>query len=127
MAEMGVSVVIPTKNRAVYVANTVSLLVDQTVKPLEILQYLATLLLPPPRETPRRLLVPFCGSGSEVLAALQAGWDEVVGVDMVDDYLDIARARVRHWDVSGRVELEAELFSQERVEREPEMVQERLF
>lgn len=34
---MGVSVVIPTKNRAAYVANTVSLLVDQTAKPLEII------------------------------------------------------------------------------------------
>jgi len=70
--------------------------IHPTVKPLEILRYIATLLLPPPRETPRRLLVPFCGSGSEVLAALQDGWDEVVGIDMVDDYLDIARARVQH-------------------------------
>ena len=36
-------------------------------KPLALCRYLATLILPPIRETPRRLLVPFCGTGSEII------------------------------------------------------------
>jgi len=103
--------------------------IHPTVKPLEILRYIATLLLPPERETPRRLLVPFCGSGSEVLAALQAGWDEVVGIDMVDDYLAIARARVKHWDITGAVDVDAPLFNPPSQRQEPVAVarQRRLF
>lgn len=43
------------------------------VKPLDLCRYLATLLLPPRRDTPRRLVVPFAGSGSEMIGALLAG------------------------------------------------------
>jgi site-specific DNA-methyltransferase (adenine-specific) len=66
-------------------------------KPLRLCQYLATLILPPARETPRRLLVPFCGSGSEIIGALLAGWDEVVGIETNTAYIDIAEYRIRHW------------------------------
>lgn len=68
-----------------------------TVKPLALARWLATLLLPPKRETPRRLLVPFSGSGSEMIGCLQAGWDEVVGIEMDPDYVAIARDRLAHW------------------------------
>jgi hypothetical protein len=37
------------------------------VKPLALCRYLATLLLPPASVAPRRLLVPFAGSGSEMI------------------------------------------------------------
>ena len=66
-------------------------------KPLALCWYLATLILPPVRETPRRLLVPFCGMGSEIIGALLAGWDEVVGIEMEQNYIDIAEWRIRHW------------------------------
>ena len=56
--------------------------------------WLAKLLLPPDSVSPRRLLVPFSGSGSEVIGALRAGWDEVVAVDQDEDYCEIARARI---------------------------------
>jgi site-specific DNA-methyltransferase (adenine-specific) len=67
-----------------------------TVKPIALATYLATLLLPPPRPDgqPRRLLVPFAGSGSEVIGALAAGWDEVVGIEREAEYVAIARRRV---------------------------------
>lgn len=53
------------------------------MKPLALCEYLARLILPPVRRdgAPRRLLVPFSGSGSEMIGALRAGWDEVVGIE----------------------------------------------
>lgn len=69
-----------------------------TVKPTDLTEYLARLILPPRRETPRRLLVPFAGSGSEMIGALRAGWDEVVGVELV--YFDLARERLTSADTA---------------------------
>jgi site-specific DNA-methyltransferase (adenine-specific) len=68
-----------------------------TVKPLSLTRYLATLILPPERDTLRRLLVPFCGSASEMIGALQAGWDEVVGIELDPEYVAIAEARLAYW------------------------------
>lgn len=68
-----------------------------TVKPLALARHLATLLLPPDAYAPRRLFVPFAGSGSEAIGAMLAGWDEVVGVELSDEYADIARARLAWW------------------------------
>ena len=65
-----------------------------TVKPLKLCEYLARMILPPERDTQRRLLVPFSGSGSEMLGALRAGWDEVVGIEMNADYCEIAWRRI---------------------------------
>lgn len=68
-----------------------------TVKPLALTEYLARLLLPPSRDTPRRILTPFAGSGSEMIGALQAGWDETVGIEREREYVEIARARLEHF------------------------------
>lgn len=68
-----------------------------TVKPIELATYLARMLLPPPGPEPRRILVPFSGSGSEMIGAVLAGWDEVVGVEMSEEYIAIATARLKHW------------------------------
>lgn len=64
-----------------------------TVKPLALCEYLARLILPP---KPGVLLVPFAGSGSEVIGALRAGWPEVVGIEREAEYVEIARRRVAH-------------------------------
>lgn len=70
--------------------------IHPTCKPLELLRYLATLSLPPKQDgRARRILVPFSGSGSEVVAAVQAGWDEVTGVEMTPIYNEMAEARLR--------------------------------
>lgn len=81
--------------------------VHPTVKPIALAAYLARLLLPPPRDgAPRRILVPFSGSGSEMIGCLVAGWDEVVGIerDMEFGYVAIAEARLRAWSdvLAGR-------------------------
>jgi DNA modification methylase len=67
------------------------------LKPLALNRYLANLILPPPRETPRRLLVPFSGSGSEMIGGLLAGWENVTGIEMEPEYVSIAEARILHW------------------------------
>lgn len=65
-----------------------------TLKPLALCEYLARLILPPPRETPRRLLVPYSGSGSEMIGALKAGWDHVTGIEREARYVEIAEKRL---------------------------------
>ena len=105
------------------------------VKPLSLVKFLAELVLPPAREgEPRRVLVPYSGSGSEIIGCLLAGWDEAIGIEldekplmepdpdrpgkerpvkdadgetvMVDaGHCDVAEARIRHWT---REELGAE-------------------
>lgn len=73
-----------------------------TLKPISLTTYLARMILPPPRVggPPRRLLVPYCGAGSEMIGALLAGWDEVVGIELDPDndgYIEIACLRIAHW------------------------------
>ena len=70
--------------------------IHPTVKPLALARYLARLILPPIQDA--RMVVPFCGSGSEVIGALQAGWSHVDGIDSWDVAVDIARSRVAHWN-----------------------------
>jgi site-specific DNA-methyltransferase (adenine-specific) len=65
-----------------------------TRKPVALCRWLARLILPPEPPGPRRLLVPYCGSGSEMLGALAAGWAEVVGIDSDPRWLQVARRRL---------------------------------
>ena len=67
------------------------------MKPIDLARYLATLLLPPDAYAPRRILVPFTGVGSEMIGAMLAGWEEIVGVEMDAEYVKIAEARLAHW------------------------------
>lgn len=70
-----------------------------TLKPIDLMKYLATLLLPPVEYAPRRIFIPFSGSGSEMIGAGLAGWEHVVGVefDKENGYVDIAEKRLEHW------------------------------
>lgn len=68
-----------------------------TVKPLALARWLATLLLPPDAYAPRRILIPFAGSGSECIGAMLAGWEDVVGVEREAEYVAIAEARLAWW------------------------------
>jgi site-specific DNA-methyltransferase (adenine-specific) len=67
------------------------------LKGIALCQWLATLLLPPDHINPRRILVPFAGSGSEMIGAGRAGWDIVNGVELLPEYAEIANARLSHW------------------------------
>jgi len=77
--------------------------VHPAVKPIDLCRYHAAMLLPPPRADgkPRRLLVPFSGSGSEMIGGLLAGWDEVVGIEINPEYVELAKARIAHWQEYG--------------------------
>lgn len=69
------------------------------LKPLDLCRYLARLMLPPPHAdgSPRRLLIPFSGTGSEAIGALLAGWDECVLIEAEPVYCDLAAARIAAW------------------------------
>lgn len=71
--------------------------VHPTIKAINLTRYLATLLLPPEDYAPRRLLVPFSGAGSEVIGAELAGWDDVTGIEMGEEYVNLANLRIEHW------------------------------
>jgi hypothetical protein len=73
-----------------------------TLKPLKLVQHLATLLLPPREYAPRRILVPFAGVMSEAIGAYLAGWEEIVGVEQDAEYCRIGEARVKFWSAGGR-------------------------
>ena len=68
-----------------------------TIKPLKLCKWLATLLLPPDRYSPRRLLVPFAGVMSEAIGAMLAGWEEIVGIELEEQYVPIGEARMKYW------------------------------
>jgi DNA modification methylase len=77
--------------------------IHPTKKPIELVTWLARLLCMPPRPggEPRRLLVPFCGTGAEVIGGAFAGFDAVEGIEMLEDYAGLARARARWWTQFG--------------------------
>lgn len=54
-------------------------------------------MLPPELDTPRRLLVPFAGSGSELIGARLAGWEQITGIELNPVYVHIARQRLAWW------------------------------
>lgn len=68
-----------------------------TIKPISLCTWLARLLLPPAAYAPRRLLVPFCGTGSEIVGAMRAGWEDIVGIEQDAGYCAIAEERLVWW------------------------------
>jgi hypothetical protein len=68
------------------------------VKPIALCQWLATLLLPPAAYAPRRLLVPFCGTASEMIGAvLTGGWEEILGIEQDPATVAVGTQRLRWW------------------------------
>lgn len=77
-----------------------------TVKPLSLTEYLARLIVPPKEyRAEARLLVPFSGSGSEMIGALMAGWLNVDGIELTPEYAELAEQRLAHWREELRPEL----------------------
>jgi hypothetical protein len=62
-----------------------------TVKPTDLMRYLCRLVTPPNGT----VLDPFMGSGSTGKAAILEGF-QFIGIDMTPEYVDIARARIKH-------------------------------
>jgi DNA modification methylase len=67
-----------------------------TVKPIALCQYLATLVLPPPSVPNHSILVPFSGSGSEMIGTMLAGWDNIIGVEQDKRFCEIAEIRLEY-------------------------------
>lgn len=63
-----------------------------TVKPLSLMTYLCRLVTPPHGT----VLDPFMGSGSTGIAACMENFD-FIGIDMEEEYVEIARHRIAHW------------------------------
>lgn len=63
-----------------------------TVKPIDLMVYLCRLITPPGG----RILDPFVGSGTTGIAAAREGF-EFYGIEVDEDYVEIARARLEHW------------------------------
>lgn len=68
-----------------------------TIKPVSLNTYLASMLLPPEEYAPRRILVPFSGTGSEVIGAKLAGWEDIVGVELEEESVDVSHKRIEYW------------------------------
>jgi site-specific DNA-methyltransferase (adenine-specific) len=69
-----------------------------TVKPLAVCEYMARLIVPPePYRDDAVLLVPYAGSGSEMIGAFQAGWRNIHGCELELEYVEIAEQRIAHW------------------------------
>lgn len=94
--------------------DTLRLNVHPTVKPIRIAEYLARLALPPAGDEPRRLLIPFAGSGSEMIGAALAGWDVITGIERETEYADIARARLAWWSKHSSYEAARKAYSARR-------------
>ncbi|MFA5187108.1 MAG: DNA methyltransferase [Patescibacteria group bacterium] len=63
-----------------------------TVKPLSLMRYLCRMFCPPEG----LILDPFTGSGSTGCAAVQEGMS-FAGIEQEEQYIEIAKARIRHW------------------------------
>lgn len=64
-----------------------------TVKPLKLMEYLITLVMPPKDGV---LLDPFAGSGSTILAAHRLGL-KAIGIEKSPEYCEIARDRIANY------------------------------
>jgi hypothetical protein len=76
-----------------------------SIKPISLCTWLATLLLPPAAYAPRRLLVPFSGTSSEMIGAVLAGWDDVLGIEQDAQYVATGKARLTYWDTQIAAQL----------------------
>jgi site-specific DNA-methyltransferase (adenine-specific) len=92
--------------------------IHPTQKPISLTKWLATLLLPPPEYAPRRIMIPFGGKMSEAIGALLAGWEEIVAIEMYQDYCDAGEARAAFWS-TRQLELPTSAPLRTRHERAP--------
>lgn len=69
------------------------------VKPIALCAYLAKLIKPPVEEA--HILIPFSGSGSEIIGSIKAGWKEWTGIEREKEYCDIANKRIVSFTEQG--------------------------
>lgn len=79
-----------------------------TVKPTDLMAYLCRLVTP----AGGIVLDPFMGSGSTGKAAMREGY-RFIGIDMTPEYVEIARARIKHEASKQQAPLQQSLFEGE--------------
>lgn len=72
-----------------------------TLKPIGINKILAKMILPPDTGKNGKLLIPYSGTGSEMIGAIQAGWNFVEGIEKEPNFADIAEKRIEFWRESN--------------------------
>ncbi len=65
-----------------------------TLKPIKLIYQIAKLLKMPVNQ---KVLFPFAGSGSEIIGFLKAGFTDVKGCEINQEYINIANARIKYW------------------------------
>lgn len=65
-----------------------------TLKPISLNTRILRLFKTP---NPQRILIPFCGSGSEIIGAIKAGFTDWDACEINPEYAAIAEARIEHW------------------------------
>lgn len=65
-----------------------------TVKPIALNEKILKLFKTPNKQ---RTLIPFVGSGSEIIGAIKAGYEDIEGCEINQEYIDIANARIKYW------------------------------
>jgi hypothetical protein len=66
--------------------------IHPTVKPLQLCEYLAKMIKPPFDDA--KIIIPFSGSGSEMIGAMRAGWKDITGIEIESSYIKIAKSRI---------------------------------
>lgn len=72
-----------------------------TVKPITLNKKILTLFKTP---NPQRISYPFCGSGSEIIGGILAGFTDYTACDNNPDYIKIALDRVKHYQTEYETE-----------------------
>ena len=73
-----------------------------TLKPIDLNAKILKLFKTPNEQ---KICYPFAGSGSEILGGLQAGFSQWVACELNQDYVNIANARIKHYQENEYVEI----------------------
>jgi len=85
-----------------------------TLKPIKLIYEISKLLKMP---TPQKVLFPFAGSGSEIIGFMKAGFTDIHGCEINQEYIDIAKARIKYWQ-SVNFNLEYKQTESEKIQKD---------
>ena len=90
-----------------------------TLKPIKLIYQIAKLLKMPVNQ---KVLFPFAGSGSEIIGFLKAGFTDVKGCEINQEYINIANARIKYWQsVNFNLEYKQTEFEKLQKDIQPEL------
>ncbi|HPG29478.1 MAG TPA: DNA methyltransferase, partial [bacterium] len=90
-----------------------------TLKPIKLIYQIAKLLKMPVNQ---KVLFPFAGSGSEIIGFLKAGFTDIHGCEINQEYIDIANSRIKYWQfVNFNLEYKQTEFEKIQKDIQPEL------